>query len=158
MHVNEIKEFIEKNASLICEYINTEILKDIAVLNPNYFTKSIQEICLKKELLQIDTEQTNQNILPYLILTLLGDKGKSDYTSLRVETIDFSQINKEASTYYNYAQFSLKDDAFFIELMQCKIGGMPIDEDIVKFRKSVPLKHSGLEEFILKHKKLVSKG
>jgi hypothetical protein len=75
-----------------------------------------------------------------------------DYTSLRAETIDFTEINKESKVYYNYARFSLKDDSFYIDLMQTKIGGMPIDKDIVKFSKKIPVKSLGLEEFIKTHK------
>ena len=37
--------------------------------------------------------------------------------------------------------------------MQTKIGGMPIDDDIVKFKKNIPIKSSGLQEFINKNKK-----
>jgi len=139
------KDFIIKNSNLICEYINTKVLKDIGIINPNYFIKVIND--------NIDENtKINLNLLPYFFFTNLCDDGKVDYTSLRVETINFNKINKEASTYYNYVRFSLKDDFFIVELMQSKIGGMPIDTDIVKFTKKVKIDNS-LEEFILENTK-----
>lgn len=142
LNAKELKDFIEKNSSFIYEYINTEVLKDVGVMNPNYFDKIIKDISI---------DNTDINMLPYLILTLLEDKGKIEYTSSRVDTINFSKINKESSTYYNYVKFSIKDDNLSIELKQSKIGGMPINEDIVKFTKNVPINPSGLEEFIIKN-------
>jgi len=140
LSVKKIKDFIQKNSNFIYDYINIEILKDVGAINKGYFTKVIQEIDIK--------ENINPNILPYYIFTLLFNEGKVDYTSLRNETLSLNQINKEASTYYNYARFSLKKDFLFLELMQCKIGGMPIDEDIIKFTKKIPINSIGLEEFI----------
>lgn len=131
--MQETKIFIKENAQEIFNYINTEVLKGIGEMNFNYFKQVIQDIDLSEY-----TE--NPNILPYFIFTLLSGNGRLDYTSLRVETINFDQINKEASVYYNYARFSLKNEFLCIELMQTKIGGMPIDEDIVKFTKNIPIK------------------
>jgi hypothetical protein len=71
-----------------------------------------------------------------------------DYTSLRTETINLTKLNEEAKVYYNYARFLLKEGFLCIELMQTKIGGMPIDEDIVKFTKCIPINQMGLHEFI----------
>lgn len=144
--INEVKVFIKKNSYLIYEYINIEVLKNIGLINPEYFIKIIEEM-LKKE---VDIK-LNQNILPYFILSIIGNNGKLDYTSLRVDTINLSQINKESSSYYNYVKFSLTNDLFLIELMQNKTGGMAIKEDIVKFRKEVIIKKIGLKEFIIKH-------
>ena len=146
LSINEVKVFIKKNSYLIYEYINTEVLKNIGLINPEYFIQIIEEM-LKKE---VDIK-LNQNILPYFILSIIGNNGKLDYTSLRVDTINLSQINKESSSYYNYVKFSLNNDLFLIELMQNKTGGMAIKEDIVKFRKEVIIKKIGLEEFIIKH-------
>ena len=36
--------------------------------------------------------------------------------------------------------------------MQTKIGGMPIDKDIVKFTKKIPIETFRLEEFITLNK------
>ena len=133
--LNELKNFIKENAAHIYEYINTEILKNIGIMNPNYFIKIIQDIFTKNESIYLNESTSKINILPYNIFTLLAENGRVDYTSFRIETMDFKQINKEASTYYNYVQFSIKDDLFIIELKQSKIGGMPIDADFVKFSK-----------------------
>lgn len=154
LQLNEIKNFIKKNSYWIYNYINAEVLKDIGKMNSNYFIKVIQDIFAKKIDIMINQNNTNPNILPYSILTLLSQRGKLDYTTLRVETINFDQINKEASVYYNYAKFSLKDEFLYIELMQTKIGGMPIDKDIVKFTKIISIKNFGLEEFISKNKRV----
>ncbi len=150
---NEIKEFIKQNSCEIYEYINTEVLKDIGKMNSNYFIKVIQNILDKSS--NIEINENNPNILPYLIFTLLSDRGKIDYTSLRAETIDFKHLNKESSTYYNYARFSLKDEYLLLELMQSKFGGMPVDEDIVKFEKKIPIKNNGLEIFITQNKEFL---
>lgn len=149
----ELKDFIKKNSYFIYEYINSEVLKDIGVMNSEYFVTIIQDIFVKKTNVEKSLNKINTNILPYFLFTLLSKNGKIDYTSLRVETINFNQINKESSTYYNYVRFSLRDDFFIIELMQSKIGGMPIDEDIVKFKKEILINSSGLEEFIIKKEK-----
>ncbi|WP_419765195.1 MAG: hypothetical protein ACNI28_01960 [Arcobacter sp.] len=152
----ELKEFIKKNPYWIYEYINSEVLKSVGTLNPNYYVKLIEDIFVKQTNIKTAEQNINPNILPYFIFTQLFEKGKMDYTSLRAETIDFTTINKESKVYYNYAKFSLKEGTFYIELMQTKIGGMPIDEDIVKFTKKIPVKSSGLEEFIKKNKDIAS--
>ncbi|PHR72985.1 MAG: hypothetical protein COA66_04095 [Arcobacter sp.] len=143
--INEAEIFIKENANLIYEYINKEVLKNTAVINKKYFLKIIKDICTKKSALLI-----NQNILPYVLFTLIGNNGKLDYTSLREDTINLSTLNKESSTYYNYVKFSIKEDLFIIELMQNKTGGMAIKEDIVKFKKEIFINKSGLDAFILK--------
>lgn len=154
MQVDNLKDFINENSSLIYEFINNEILKGVGRIHPDYFAKIVSDI-FKQSHINISEENLNPNIFPYLIFTLVEGKGKLDYTSLRVETINFDEIDKESSVYYNYARFSLKDDSLYIDLMQSKIGGMPISEDIVKFTKKIPIKSSGLEEFIGQNKNLI---
>ncbi|PLY05515.1 MAG: hypothetical protein C0625_13075 [Arcobacter sp.] len=153
LQVNEIKSFIKENSYLIYQYINTEILKNIGIMNPDYYVKIIKDIFVDKTNIEISADKANPNIIPYLLFTLFSDNGKIEYTSSRVETINFTPINKESSTYYNYVQFSLKDNFLWVELMQNKIGGMPIPEDIVKFTKKIPINPSGLEEFLIKNNK-----
>lgn len=145
---NELKVFIKENSYFIYEYINSQVLNNIAIMNPEYFINIIKEIFYKKVDLNI-----NQNIFPYFIFTLIGNKGKLDYTSFRKGTIDLSQINTESTTYYNYVKFSLNSDKFIIELMQNKIGGMPIKEDILKFKKELLLNKISLQEFIFNQNK-----
>lgn len=156
MQINELKDYIKENSYLIYEFINSEILKSVGEINPDYFVKLISDIFAKQNDMKISEENINPNIFPYYIFTQLFGKGKMDYTSFRSETINFNQINKEASVYYNYARFTLEDDFLSINLMQTKIGGMPIDEDIVKFTKKVPIQSLGLEEFIKKNKEITS--
>lgn len=143
--INEVQDFIKKNSYLIYEYINKEVLKNTARINSEYFIKIIEDIFAKK----LDIKIKN-NILPYYILTLIGNNGKLDYTSLREDTINLSQINKEAAKYYNYVKFSINNDFFIIELMQNKTGGMAINEDILKFKKEILINKIGLKQFILK--------
>lgn len=152
MKDNELKVFIKQNASWIYEYINNEILRGIGKIHPNYFVKCIEEIFIKQCNTQMSLQTINPNVLPYFIFTSIARKGRMDYTSLRTETINFNEINEEAKVYYNYARFSLNEGFLCIDLMQTKIGGMPIDEDIVKFSKRVPIKNLGLEEFIKQNK------
>ncbi len=156
MQSNELKDFIKENSSLIYEFINSEVLKGVGRIDSDYFAKLISDIFVKENDIKIFEQDISVNILPYLIFTLIDQKGKMDYTSLRVETINFDEIDKESSVYYNYARFTIKDDSLYIDLMQTKIGGMPIDEDIVKFSKRIPMKKLGLEEFIAKNKELSS--
>lgn len=154
VQLNEMKDFIKENSYWIYKYINTDILENVGEINFEYFVKVIQDMFEENTNIKICEYSRKPNVLPYFIFTLLEGKGRLDYTSLRVETINFDKINKEASVYYNYARFSLKDESLCIELMQTKIGGMPINEDIVKFTKNISIKNSGLEEFINKNKKV----
>lgn len=144
MKEHEVTNFIKNNSYFIYEYINKEVLKDIGSINHDYFTKEIEDILKNK----IEIKQININTFPYFIFTLLAKQGKLDYTSLRAESINLNSLNKESCTYYNYVHFFIKKDIFTIALMQSKIGGMPIDEDIVKFKKEVIIKSKGLEDFI----------
>ena len=152
MQSNKLKDFIKENSALIYEFINKEVLKGVGRIHPDYFVKIVNDMIVKQSELNISEVNLNPNIFPYFIFTQVEGKGKLDHTSLRVETIKFHEIDNEPAVYYNYARFSLKDDFLYIDLMQSKIGGMPIDEDIVKFTKKIPIKSSAFEEFINKNK------
>lgn len=140
------KDFINENIHLIFNYINSEILKEVGEINFDYFFKLV-----KSE--NIEFENYDINFLPYIILSNLEGKGKMDYTSMRADTIFLKDLNKEAKAYYNYAKFYIENQTFFIDLMQMKIGGMPIDKDILKYRKEIPIIKNAFEEFIKKNKK-----
>jgi len=142
MQKDTLNEFLTNNSTVICSYINTEILEDIGRINPDYFKKIITNLNSQ------EIEMIDKNILPYFLLSQIG---KIDYTSLRVENINLNLLDKEASVYYNYAKFSLTDTLFCIDLMQTKIGGMPIDNDIIKFSKKIPIKNRGLAEYLSKN-------
>ncbi|WP_320034506.1 hypothetical protein [Halarcobacter sp.] len=152
VELNQLKSFVEENFNLIYKFINNEILKDVGVMNYNYYIKLIDDMFVKQNDLKISKINLDSNLFPYYIFTQIFGKGKMDYTSLRTETINLQKLNKQISVYYNYARFSLKDDFLYIDLMQTKIGGMPIDEDIVKVTKKIEIKSKGLEEFINKNK------
>jgi len=151
LELKELKNFVKENSHLIYEFINTEILKDVGVMNSNYYIKLIDDIFIKQDNLKISRINVDSNLFPYYIFTQIFGKGKMDYTSLRTETINLHKLNKQISVYYNYVRFSLDNEFLYIDLMQTKIGGMPIDEDIVKFTKKIPLKILGLKEFIDKN-------
>ena len=48
MQENELKVFIKENAILIYEYINSEILRSIGTLSPDFFVRLIEEFFNKK--------------------------------------------------------------------------------------------------------------
>jgi hypothetical protein len=146
-----LESFIKKNSSLIYRYINEDVLKGIGKINYDYFLNNIDDIFFKNKTDISNLEKINSNRLPYEIFPLLSKNGKIDYTSLRIETINLNLLDEKASVYYNYVHFSIKEELLCLELMQTKIGGMPIDKDIIKFTKNIPIRTSGLEKFIKKN-------
>lgn len=150
MQKDLLKNFIQENACFIYEYINQEVLKNIAVMDPDFFVKVIKEIFEENDEINLE----NTNMFPYVLFTLFSQRGIIAYTSLRPQTLNFKQIDNEASTYYNYARFSIQENDLVIELMQAKIGGMPIDADIVKFAKKIAIQTTGLEKFINENQEL----
>lgn len=150
--VMSLKAYVKQNAPWIYEYINTEVLKGIGSIHPNYFIKVIEDIFIKQNEAQITSKNEDTNLFPYTLFTLLFKQGKMDYPSFRNETINLKPLTLEASVYHNYVRFSIEDDIFTIDLMQTKMGGMPLDEDIVKYSKVIPIQKEGLEEFITAHK------
>lgn len=149
IQIEELKSFIKENSYLIYEFINCEVLKEVGELNPNYFIKIISDSFLKDEFHICDT---NPSKFPYTILTLLEGKGKMDYTSFRKDTLFLNKLNAKASVYYNYAKFSVDNEFLYIDFMQMKIGGMPIDKDILKFREKILINETAFEEFLLEDK------
>lgn len=147
-----LKAYVKQNAPWIYEYINTEVLKGIGSIHPNYFVKVIEDLFIKQEGAQITQENDTSNLFPYRLFTFLFKQGKMDYTSFRNETITLSPLTLEASVYHNYVRFWIQEDIFYIDLMQTKMGGMPLQEDIVKYSKAIPIQKEGLEEFITAHK------
>lgn len=143
-----LKAYVKQNAPWIYEYINTEILKNMGAIHPNYFVKIIEDIFVKQNEAQLTPQNSEASLFPYTLFTLLFKQGKMDYTSFRNETISLTSLTLEASVYHNYVQFVIADDIFYINLMQTKMGGMPLDEDIVKYSKAIPINKEGLETFI----------
>jgi len=44
MQKDTLNEFLTNNSTVICSYINTEILEDIGRINPDYFKKIITNL------------------------------------------------------------------------------------------------------------------
>lgn len=147
MQRNELIAFIKKNANAIYLFINEEILKDIGIMNPNYFVKLVDNVFIENIQSVLEEKDLEFELIPYYLLTHMFGTGHIAYTSLRVESIDFAPINKEARAYYNYARFFIDNDKLVIQLMQSKIGGMPIDADIVKYTKEVILNKNGVASY-----------
>lgn len=154
--VLNLREFIQQNSPLIYGYINTEVLKEVGKLNRNYFVKLLNDLFVKQTNTSVNLDNLTPNLLPYFIFTQIESKGRMDYTSLRTETLNLNNLNEEVKVYYNYARFSLKEGFLIIDLMQTKIGGMPIDEDIIKYSKKIAIDESGLEEFVSKNQELMT--
>jgi len=145
MITNKPKQNILENSKKTLEYINTYVLKDIGYMSYNYFQNILEQASYV-------IDEKNIEALPYFIFTQVEKNAKIDYTSLRNETIDFTLLDKKALVYYNYAQFFLDEDFLTIHLMQTKIGGMPIDKDIIKYTKKIPIDLSKYKEFMNKIK------
>ncbi|MCG3692131.1 hypothetical protein [Aliarcobacter butzleri] len=148
MQENELKAFIKKNSPLICEYINSELLKDIGVMSSDFFVRLIDEF-LKKEKRIYDKNITADTLGYYLICEVLGE-AKQAFPFFRKDTLSLDKIFKEAKVYFNHVRFSIKDDIFTISLVQTKAGVSTLDEELIKFSKDFPMKTSGLQEFIEK--------
>ncbi len=149
MQENELKAYIKENASLIFEYINKEILKDIGVMSPNFFLRLLDEFFNKQK--RVYDEKITANTLGYyLIAEVLGD-AKQAFPFFRKDTLSLDEIFKEAKVYFNHVKFTIKDDIFTISLVQTKAGVSTLDEEIIKFSKQFAIKTSGLEEFISKN-------
>lgn len=154
---NKIKELIKTDAYWIYQYINTKILNDVGVMNPSYFITVVKELFSNSSQHVTHWEEFELNLFPYSLLTSINNSGIMTYTSLRRDTIDFDLINKEASVYYNYIRFSVRDEflkknCLGLELMQSKIGGMPISDDIVKYTKEIPLNEVTVLDYINENK------
>ena len=60
MQENELKTFVKENLSLIYEYINSEILKDIGVMSPDFFVRVVDEYFTKEEILPLIINISNR--------------------------------------------------------------------------------------------------
>ncbi|MDN5103307.1 hypothetical protein O8C99_08925 [Aliarcobacter butzleri] len=148
MQENKLKAFIKENSPLICEYINSEILKDIGVMSSDFFVRLIDEF-FKKEKRIYQENITADTLGYYLICEVLGE-AKQAFPFFRKDTLSLDKIFKEAKVYFNHVKFSIKDDIFTISLVQTKAGVSTLDEEIIKFSKDFPMKISCLQEFIEK--------
>lgn len=152
MQENELKVFIKQNSPLIFEYINSIILKDIGSIHPNFFVKLVNDFFSKDIDKKNCIDDITVNTLPYFLFTLVLGEAREPYTFFRKETMSLDELYKEVSVYYNYVRFSIKDDSFYIDLIQTKMGVTALDEELVKFSKQFLMITSGIEEFINKNR------
>lgn len=150
MQENELKAFIKENASLIYEYINSEILKNIGTISPNFFVRLIEEFFNKDEKRVCTNNLTADTLGYYLITEILGE-AKQAFPFYRKDTLCLDEIFKEAKVYFNHVKFIIEDDIFTIFLIQTKAGVSTLDEEIIKFSKQFSMRNSGLIEFIAKN-------
>ena len=150
MQEKELKAFIKENASLIYEYINSEILKNIGTISPNFFVRLIEEFFNRDEKRVCTNNLTADTLGYYLITEILGE-AKQAFPFYRKDTLCLDEIFKEAKVYFNHVKFIIEDGIFTIFLIQTKAGVSTLDEEIIKFSKQIPMKNSGLIEFIAKN-------
>lgn len=149
MQENELKAFIKENSSLIYEYINNEILKDIGVMSSSFFERLIDEYFNKKEKRVCLDNLTVDTFGYYLITEVLGE-ARQAFPFFRKDTLCLDKIFKEAKVYFNHVKFTIENDTFNIYLVQTKAGVSTLDEEIIKYSKQFPMKTSGIKEFLSK--------
>ena len=113
MQENELKVFIKENAILIYEYINSEILKNIGTLSPDFFVRLIEEFFNKNEKRVCTNNLTADTLGYYLITEVLGE-AKQAFPFYRKDTLCLDEIFKEAKVYFNHVKFTIKNDIFTI--------------------------------------------
>ena len=150
MQENELKTFVKENSSLIYEYINSEILKDIGVMSPDFFVRVVDEYFTKEEKIVSMDNLTVDTFGYYLITEILGE-AKQAFPFFRRDTITLDKIFKDAKVYFNHVKFIIEDDIFTIFLVQTKAGVSTLDEEIIKYSKQIPMKNLDFKEFIAKN-------
>lgn len=150
MQENELKAFIQENSSLIYEYINAEILKDIGVMSPDFFVRLIDEYFNKKEK-RVCTDNLTADTFGYYLITEVLGEAKQAFPFFRKDTLSLDKIFKEAKVYFNHVKFTIEDNTFNIYLIQTKAGVSTLDEEIIKYSKQFPIKTFGIKEFIVNY-------
>lgn len=80
MQENQLKAFVKQNSPWIFEYINSEILKDIGKISPNYFITLIDDFFAKSSDIKIDDKDISADRFPYFLFTLVLGEAKKPYT------------------------------------------------------------------------------
>ena len=150
MQENELKAFVKENSSLIYEYINSEILKDIGVMSPDFFIRVVDEYFTKEEKIVSMDNLTVDTFGYYLITEILGE-AKQAFPFFRRDTITLDKIFKDAKVYFNHVKFTIEDNTFNIYLIQTKAGVSTLDEEIIKYSKQFSIKTSGIKEFMVNY-------
>lgn len=149
MQKNELKAYIKENLHLIYEYINNEILKDIGVISFDFFVKLTKEYFNKNEKRVCTNGLSVDTFIYYLLAEVLGES-KQAYPYFRKDTLLLDKLFQEAKVYFNYVKFTIEDNTFNIYLVQTKAGVSALDDEIIKFSKQLPIKSSGIKDFIRK--------
>lgn len=150
MQEKELKNFIKENSPYIYKYTNTQILKDIGSISPNFFTRLLSEYFTKEEK-RISTENLSADtLIYYLIAEVLGD-ARQAFPFFRKDTLTLEGVFSEAKVYFNHVKFTIEEGAFTIALIQTKAGVSTLEEELVKHSKSFAMKTTGLDEFIAKN-------
>lgn len=150
MQENELKAFIKENSSLIYEYINAEILKDIGVMSYLFFERLIDEYFSKEEK-RVCTDNLTADTFGYYLITEVLGEAKQAFPFFRKDTLCLDKIFKEAKVYFNHVKFTIEDNTFNIYLIQTKAGVSTLDEEIIKYSKQFPIKTFGIKEFIVNY-------
>ena len=150
MQENELKAFIQENSSLIYEYINAEILKDIGVMSYLFFERLIDEYFSKEEK-RVCTDNLTADTFGYYLITEVLGEAKQAFPFFRKDTLSLDKIFKEAKVYFNHVKFTIEDNTFSIYLIQTKAGVSTLDEEIIKYSKQFPIKTFGIKEFIVNY-------
>lgn len=150
MQENELKAFIKENSSLIYQYINSEILKDIGVMSYSFFIRLIDEYFSKEEK-KVCTDNLTADTFGYYLITEILGEAKQAFPFFRKDTLTLDKIFKEAKVYFNHVKFTIENDTFNIYLIQTKAGVSTLDEEIIKYSKQFPIKTSGIKEFIVNY-------
>ncbi|CAM3859185.1 hypothetical protein [Arcobacter cloacae] len=150
MQENELKAFIKENSSLIYEYINAEILKDIGVMSYLFFERLIDEYFSKEEK-RVCTDNLTADTFGYYLITEVLGEAKQAFPFFRKDTLSLDKIFKEAKVYFNHVKFTIEDNTFNIYLIQTKAGVSTLDEEIIKYSKQFPIKTFGIKEFIVNY-------
>lgn len=150
MQENELKAFIQENSSLIYEYINAEILKDIGVMSYLFFERLIDEYFSKEEK-RVCTDNLTADTFGYYLITEVLGEARQAFPFFRKDTLTLDKIFKEAKVYFNHVKFTIEDNTFNIYLIQTKAGVSTLDEEIIKYSKQFPIKTFGIKEFIVNY-------
>lgn len=148
MQEKELKAFIKENSPFIYEYMNSVVLKDIGVMNREFFEKLIKDFFNKTKRRYKIENMTKDSFVYYLIAEVLGT-AKWPFIYFRKETMTLDELYKELRLYFNYVKFNIQEDYFCVDFIQSKAGVTAYEEEIVKFSKKFALK-KGIEEFISK--------
>lgn len=150
MQKNELKAFVKENSSLIFEYINSEILKDVGMMSSDFFVRLLDEYFTKEEK-KVSMDNLTVDTFGYYLITEVLGEAKQAFPFFRRDTITLDKIFKDAKVYFNHVKFTIKDDIFTISLVQTKAGVSTLDEEIIKYSKQIPMKNLGFKEFIAKN-------